>query len=242
MALIFGHRGARGERPENSIAGFLHAKAAGVAGIETDIAMTADFVPVLHHDPQLEDGRLIRHLLLSELSGIPKLADAFWALPDMDWLLEIKTFPPSPELSHPPGVVVENVLMALAAAEIPAERIFILAFDWAVLRVVARLAPDLRRVCLTEPETEAARDLWWGEGFAGSTPQAVAATGAYAWSAFHETLDAPRIAEAQALGLKVFTWTVNEPEEFARLAPLVDGVITDVPSRFIRPQFHTPRN
>jgi glycerophosphoryl diester phosphodiesterase len=242
VALIYGHRGARGERPENTIEGFLHAKAAGVAGIETDIAMTADFVPVLHHDPQLADGRLIRNLFLSELSGIPTLLEAFRALPDMDWLLEIKTFPPNPEMSHPPGAVVENVLTAIAAAEIPAARIKILAFDWAVLREVARLAPDLQRVCLTEPDTEAARDLWWGNGFAGSTPQAVAATGAYAWSAFHETLDAPGIAEAHALGLKVFTWTVNEAEEFDRLAPLVDGVITDFPSRFIRPQFHTPRN
>jgi glycerophosphoryl diester phosphodiesterase len=209
----------------------------GVAGIETDIAMTADFVPVLHHDPQLADGRLIRNLFLSELSGIPTLLEAFRALPEMDWLLEIKTFPPSPEKSHPPAVVVEKVLTAIASAEIPAARTRILAFDWAVLREVGARAPKIRRVCLTEPETEAARDLWWGPGFvSATTAQAVAATGAVAWSAFHETLTEPKIREARGLGLGIFAWTVNRPEDFARLAPLVDGVITDVPERFIPPR------
>jgi glycerophosphoryl diester phosphodiesterase len=235
MTLIYGHRGARGERGENTIEGFLHAKSAGVDGIETDIALTADFVPVLHHDPELADGRLIRDLNFAELSGVPSLAEALRAV-HTEWLLEIKTFPPAPEKSQPPALVVEKVLEAVGSARLPAERLCILAFDWAVLRELAAREPKIRRVCLTEPQTEAARDLWWGPGFAGaSTPRAVAQTGAYAWSAFHETLAAPQIAEARAMGLKIFTWTVNHADEFARLAGLVDGVITDFPSRFIPP-------
>jgi len=234
QALVYGHRGARGERAENTIEGFLHAQAVGVAGIETDIAMTADFVPVLHHDPQLKDGRLIRDLRFSELSGIPTLAEAFFSVPDIEWLLEVKTFPPFPEKSHPPAAVVDKVLAAVAAAEIPETRLRILAFDWAVLREVAVRAPKIRRVCLTEPETEAARDLWWGGGFGtASTPEAVAATGADAWAGFYETLTEAKIAEARALGLEIFAWTVNGAEDFARLAPLVDGVITDFPARFM---------
>jgi glycerophosphoryl diester phosphodiesterase len=242
MTLIYGHRGARGERPENTIEGFVHATSVGVAGIETDIAMTADLVPVLHHDPELADGRLIRNLRFAEVSGVPSLAEALRTV-DTDWLLEIKTFPPAPEKSFAPALAVEKVLGAIAGAKIPAARLCILAFDWAVLREVARLAPDIRRVCLTEPATEAARDLWWGPGFATqSTPQAVAKTGAYAWAAFHETLGAPQIAEARSLGLKIFTWTVNGAEAFSRLAGLVDGIITDVPSNFIPPPRRAPRN
>jgi glycerophosphoryl diester phosphodiesterase len=234
QALIYGHRGARGERAENTIEGFLHARELGVAGIETDIAMTADFVPVLHHDPQLADGRLIRDLALSDLSGIPTLAETFFSVPDMEWLLEVKTFPPAPETSHPPAAVVEKILTVIAEAKIPVERVRILAFDWAVLREVAVLAPNIRRVCLTEPETEAARDLWWGDGFSAvTTAQAVASTGAVAWSAFHETLTEQNIGEARGLGLGVFAWTVNEAADFRRLAPLVDGVITDFPGRFL---------
>jgi len=242
MTVIYGHRGARGERAENTIEGFLHAKSVGVGGIETDIALTADFVPVLHHDPELADGRLIRNLNFSELRGTPSLADALRTV-DTDWLLEIKTFAPAPEKSHPPALVVEKVLEDIAGAKIPAARLCILAFDWAVLREVAAQAPEIRRVCLTEPETEAARDLWWGPGYAAATtPQAVAQTGAYAWAAFHETLTAPQIAEARALGLKIFTWTVNGAEDYARLAGLVDGIITDVPSKFIPPPRQTPKN
>jgi len=237
QALIYGHRGARGERPENTIEGFLHAQAVGVAGIETDIAMTADFVPVLHHDPQLANGRLIRDLALAELSSIPTLAEAFCAVPEMNWLLEIKTFPSSPKKSHLPAVVVEKVLAVIAEARIPAARTRILAFDWAVLREVEARNRNIRRVCLTEPGTEAARDLWWGSGFgSATTAQAVAATGAEAWSAFHETLTEQKIKEARGLGLGIFAWTVNRPEDFARLAPLVDGIITDTPSKFIPPR------
>ena len=64
-AAIYGHRGARAERPENTMDGFLHAVAFGVTGIETDIALTADFCPVLHHDPELADGRRIKDVKLA---------------------------------------------------------------------------------------------------------------------------------------------------------------------------------
>jgi glycerophosphoryl diester phosphodiesterase len=100
-AAIYGHRGARGEAPENTIAGFTHALKTGVSGLETDIALTADLVAVLHHDPDLPDGRLIRHTNFAELQGIPTLAAALAAFPHTHWLLEIKTFPAHPEKSYP---------------------------------------------------------------------------------------------------------------------------------------------
>jgi glycerophosphoryl diester phosphodiesterase len=235
MTLVFGHRGARGEAPENSIAGFAHAKRAGVAGIETDIALTADFVPVLHHDPQLADGRLIRALRFAELDGIPTLVEALEAVPDVDWLLEIKTFPPAPWLSHEPAEMVRAVCAALARARVPPGRVAILAFDWAVLAQAAEQAPELARVCLTAPPEEAARGLWWGDGFeALSTPRAVARFGAKTWAPQHASATAARIAEARALGLRIIPWTVNDPTDVARLSPLVDGIITDYPARYLQ--------
>ncbi len=50
---IQGHRGARGLWPENTAAGFRRTVALGVDSIETDVAVTADGVAVLHHDPAL---------------------------------------------------------------------------------------------------------------------------------------------------------------------------------------------
>ncbi len=47
---VIGHRGARWLYPENTREGFALALAAGVRRFETDIAVTADNVPVLYHD------------------------------------------------------------------------------------------------------------------------------------------------------------------------------------------------
>jgi len=230
---IIGHRGARAEAPENTLAGFAHALAAGVAGIETDIAMTADFCPVLHHDAALADGRLICRTRRADLPGhVPDLAAALALAPAGEWLLEVKTYPDRPVEAHAPDVVVARVLEVLAS--FPAARVSILAFEWAVLRAVAARAPAVRRVCLTSPRTARRRLVWWGPGFAGQrTARAVAAAGAQGWAAFHGTLTAPAAARAKALGLEVLAWTVNDEEEFARLAPVVDVVITDRPGYFL---------
>jgi glycerophosphoryl diester phosphodiesterase len=234
---LYGHRGARAERPENTIEGFRHAKSLGLKGIETDIAMTRDFVPVLHHDATLSDGRLIKSLNYNELpKHIPSLEEALHAVPEIDWLLEIKTYPPTPDHTHAPAVMVQHILPILAAID-PA-RLRILAFDWSVLREIAQQAPALRRICLTTPDTAAARDLWWGPGFGAlSIAQAVAASGAAGWAAFHAALSEEQALAACAAGLEVFAWTVNELADFHRLRPLIGGrigIITDNPSTFLQ--------
>jgi glycerophosphoryl diester phosphodiesterase len=48
-----GHRGARGLRPENTLAAFSFALATGVTTLETDLAVTKDGVLVISHDPFL---------------------------------------------------------------------------------------------------------------------------------------------------------------------------------------------
>ncbi len=47
------HRGCRGLLPENTLAAFEHALRLGVTTLELDIAITADGVPVISHDPAL---------------------------------------------------------------------------------------------------------------------------------------------------------------------------------------------
>jgi len=48
-----GHRGTRGNAPENTIAAFEKALAIGVTTLEMDAAITADGVVVVSHDPAL---------------------------------------------------------------------------------------------------------------------------------------------------------------------------------------------
>jgi glycerophosphoryl diester phosphodiesterase len=50
---IQGHRGARALFPENTLEGFIAAAALGVKAFELDVAMTADGVVVVSHDPAL---------------------------------------------------------------------------------------------------------------------------------------------------------------------------------------------
>ena len=78
-----GHRGARGLMPENTLAGFAHALQLGVSTLELDVAITADGVPVVSHDPALNPaltrdatgrwlpgpGPLIRSLSLQQLQA-----------------------------------------------------------------------------------------------------------------------------------------------------------------------------
>ena len=50
---LHGHRGARGLFPENTLVGFAGALAVGVDALELDVAVTADQVVVVTHDPRL---------------------------------------------------------------------------------------------------------------------------------------------------------------------------------------------
>jgi glycerophosphoryl diester phosphodiesterase len=81
--LIVGHRGARGLWPENTLPGFAAALALGVDALELDVALTADGVVVVAHDPALNPnltrdaaggwldrpGPLLRSLRAAELAA-----------------------------------------------------------------------------------------------------------------------------------------------------------------------------
>lgn len=54
MINIIAHRGASSIAPENTMPAFQHAYELGVEGIETDVHLTKDSVPVLIHDERVE--------------------------------------------------------------------------------------------------------------------------------------------------------------------------------------------
>ena len=105
--LLFAHRGASGEYPQNTLLAFDMAIKQGAVGIETDLHITKDRQIVCFHDPEL--GRLstlaglIRDKTRSELSAarvkhavfgnetIPTLVDLLEWLPAENYLfLELK--------------------------------------------------------------------------------------------------------------------------------------------------------
>jgi glycerophosphoryl diester phosphodiesterase len=72
--LIVAHRGARDEAPENSRSAFDAALKYPIGGIEFDVRITRDGVPVIHHDRSLirtsGSRRRIESILFDELSRI----------------------------------------------------------------------------------------------------------------------------------------------------------------------------
>jgi glycerophosphoryl diester phosphodiesterase len=92
------------------------------------------------------------------------------------------------------------------------------SFDWRAVKAVEREAPEIATAYLTERKD--------------SDPSKVGAAGARTWSPDFRALDAASAAAARALGLKLIPWTVNEPEDIARMLRLgVDGLISDYPDR-----------
>jgi glycerophosphoryl diester phosphodiesterase len=74
----------------------------------------------------------------------------------------------------------------------------------------------------------------WTAGFQlkdhGSVPRMVRAAGGAIWSPQFRDVDADKVKEAHALGLRVVVWTVNDPAQIANMVELgVDGIISDRP-------------
>ena len=92
--LVLAHRGYHAELPENTLAAFDAAVNLGTDGIETDIRVTRDGVPVLFHDPTIQGQAVagLTHAELCRLSQreVPTLVSALNAWPDVFWNLEIK--------------------------------------------------------------------------------------------------------------------------------------------------------
>ena len=72
--IVFGHRGACGEAPENTLPSFERALADGAAILETDVHLTRDGEVVIAHDPDVArmtngTGR-VSELSLAELTAL----------------------------------------------------------------------------------------------------------------------------------------------------------------------------
>jgi len=79
--IAFGHRGARAQAPDNTLEGFRLALDLGATGLESDVWLSADGVPVLDHDGLVKGGlrrRPISAVARADLPAhIPTLADLY---------------------------------------------------------------------------------------------------------------------------------------------------------------------
>ena len=94
--LVIAHRGYHAAVPENTLAAFEAAVMAGVNGIETDVRISRDGLPVLMHDRIIASGQAVTDLARSEIERtlgyqVPTLDEALEHFPDILWNVEIKT-------------------------------------------------------------------------------------------------------------------------------------------------------
>jgi glycerophosphoryl diester phosphodiesterase len=179
---------------------------------------------------------------------IPRLADVFELVRksgnrDVRFNIETKIDPTQPDATVAPEVFAEALVEAIRAAGMES-RTTIQSFDWRTLVEAKKLAPEIAIVALTDQQPDEdtmevgkpGASVWLGgfdvDDHGGSVPRTVKALGATIWSPHALDLNPAAVAEAQALGLAVIPWTVNEPEDMERALALgIDGLITDHPDR-----------
>jgi len=220
---IIAHRGYSAQAPENTIAALLLALDAGATAVEFDIHTTADGVPVLLHDETLDrttDGQgEITALTARDLTGL----DAG------SWFGRTFTHEPVPTLEAALGAIrsrvttvfcelkgvraledVENVVAVTRDADLLNRTVFI-SMNWALLDEVRRYAPDALLGPIVEREDRV------DSAFARVVDDP------------HSLLDfdarilltqptLPRHAEA--LGVPLAVWTVDEVDNASRLLDL----------------------
>jgi glycerophosphoryl diester phosphodiesterase len=171
--------------------------------------------------------------------------EEFFAMagPDVRFNIEIKTNPTKPDLAPDPERFAQLTVEAIRKGKAGA-RSTIQSFDWRGLIAARRLAPEIATGCLSIESNNfdtvgrgAPQPSRWLGGLdlkthGGSVPKLAKAAGCAVWSPFWRNVTAENVKEAQALGLKVVPWTVNNPGDMAQLIDLgVDGLITDYPDR-----------
>jgi glycerophosphoryl diester phosphodiesterase len=202
--LRLAHRGDWRHAPENSIGAFLAAlDVPGCDGVEFDVRMSRDGVPVCYHDETLRRlhrvDRAVADLDVVELEqlGIVRLDAALEAIPRRAFL--------DVELKGDPGRAAFEALVAGRGPLL--ERAVVSSFRVDALRRIAGWAPSWGRWLNTdsvETETVAqALEL-------GCTAIAVE------WHA----LDARTIDRIRDAGLDVVAWTVRQRATYGRLARL----------------------
>ena len=151
--------------------------------------------------------------------------------------IELKLHPQRPDESPLPEAFVQAVLEVVATHGMTS-RVGLQSFDWRIQKVARRLAPGMPLAYLTAqlPRFNTLRDGEWTAGLRlaehEDAPAMVAAAGGKLWSPHFSDLNQQVLQRARALELRVIPWTVNDPQDMARLIDWgVDGLITDYPDR-----------
>ncbi|MCD8353232.1 MAG: glycerophosphodiester phosphodiesterase [Clostridiales bacterium] len=223
------HRGYSAKYPENTLLAFRKAIEAGCDGIELDVQLSRDGVPVICHDETLDrttegKGLLCQYTLAElkqlcagtgengEVCRIPTLREYFeLAAPaGISTNIELKT-----GVLPYPGI--EEKVLELVDTFGLRERVLISSFNhYSVLRFKA-LAPEIPCGLLTES---------WIVNFAAYAKS----LGVEYVHPVYFYLERANVEELQRAGVGINTWTVNDPKVMRQLLAMgIDGLIGNDP-------------
>jgi len=214
MTKIFGHRGARGLAPENTVEAIEAGIAHHVDGVEFDVRVTSDGIAVLSHDPSLAGLVIRKHTYETLKQRKPDLATLDEALAAVGsrctLLIEIK-----------PRVPVEPIVQILREA---------LAKNTQVdISILSRSQSTLRQVKAQLPKVQLVVNERWSV-FIGLWRMRQLGTDRLQMN--QRWLGRSILRALQRTGIRVSPYTVNSPKQFARWEPYVYGIVTDYPDRF----------
>ena len=249
--LVIGHRGASAIAPENTLAAFKRAIDAGADGVEFDVRLSSDGVPVIIHDETLQRTgslkRRVRDLSAAELQQVnvgswfsrerrttkefadekvPTLQQLFDLFASNRALLylEMKC---SPE---------ERAQLAAACCYLVTvaslrERVVFECFDLAALEAVKGIDPGMRTAALFEPKLTSPSSLLLSQRLVDRAK----AVGAEEIALHHALASTRLIDRANLAGLKIVVWTVDDPAWIQR-AQLqgIDALISNDPATMLR--------
>jgi glycerophosphoryl diester phosphodiesterase len=211
----FAHRGAARTRDEqNTLAAFERALALGAGGLETDVWLTSDGVPVLLHPRVVfRKGPDVAGMRSSELpDSIPTLSDLYEQCGNnFDLALDMR----EPKAAE--------AVMEIAAANRAAGRIWLTYWRLSTLESWRETWPRVHLIFPTIP---------LGRRRGIDAIERLAAIRVDTVNVFHPFCTASLVGLGQARGLKVFAWGIRRTRSLRRVvAHGVDGVFCDdVPS------------
>ncbi|MCB1000745.1 MAG: glycerophosphodiester phosphodiesterase [Acidimicrobiales bacterium] len=222
---MIAHRGASAAAPENTVEAFALAGRLGADAVELDVRRTRDGVLVVHHNPDLPDGRIIREVDARDLpASVARLDGALDACAGMWVNVEIKNDAEEPDFD--PADEIADRTMELLLARDEHERWLISSFRIETVdrcRTIADAAgAPVRTAWLTGIVPDDVVDLLVAKGHVALHPW-VRLLGRHVIDACH------------AAGIHVNTWTCDDPERMAELVEWgVDGICTNVPDVALR--------
>jgi glycerophosphoryl diester phosphodiesterase len=223
MAPVYAHRGASAEFPENTLAAFRRALELGVEGVELDVHLSADGVPMVIHDATVDrttnGSGAVAEMTRAELQALD--AGNGERIPTLGEVLDLVGNRLHVDIEVKATTAGEAVLREVKGRDL---RWLISSFWFDVLRYVHAQRPDAELWPLT----------------VGASDDAVAVAreiGAKALAISHQGLNAEIAAYLTEQGLDFWVWTVNDP---ALAETLVEwgaiGICTDDPAT-IQKQF-----